>query len=45
MVARALWRSEALSAVTWLRPCTLISTMHGQPFLIPLTTYVKDANT
>ena len=45
IVARALWRSEALRVVPWLRPCTpttaqpcvpLISTMHGQPFLIPL---------
>ena len=53
MVARALWRSEALRAVPWPRPCThlrlasgsptkaqlcvpLISTMHGQPFLILL---------
>ena len=57
MVDRALWRSEALRVVPWLRPCTrlaygscrsptkaqpcvpLISTMHGQPFLIPLIQY------
>ena len=50
MVARALWTSEALRVVPWLRRCTrlrlvqglrpcvpLISTKHGQPFLIPLT--------
>ena len=53
MVARALWRSEALRVVPWLRPslaygscrvsdqaqpCVpLISTMHREPFLIPLT--------
>ena len=47
MVARALGRSEALRVVpptaragspTKAQPCVpLISTMHGQPFLIPLT--------
>ena len=53
MVAHALWRSEALKVVPWLRlPMTLwliqglrprlnsmsvISTLHGQPFLISST--------
>ena len=36
MVARALWRSEARRRASDLPSVPLISTMHGQPFLIPL---------
>ena len=51
IVVRILWRSEAFRIVPWLRHCTrlrlvlgfrprpLISTMHGQPFLITLTKF------
>ena len=29
MVARALWRSEALRVVPWLRPCTRLRLVQG----------------
>ena len=54
MVARALWRSDATSlhsptaragSPTKAQPCVpLISTMHGQPFLIPLI-YLSNVQT
>ena len=41
MVTQALWRSEACAgSPTKAQPLVpLISTMHGQPFLIPLITW------
>ena len=29
MVAHALWRSEALRNISWLRPCTRVRLMQG----------------